>query len=120
MANTAFSNLPEIQKAYQEWDRGATITNFKIACWIGIVLMPAGALLDEFVYPNKLVEFLALRVLASVYEHQGRLREAIRAERALVANDRRLGRQDFARKTTAWIRKLEQQLRRQRRPKRRR
>lgn len=62
----------------------------------------------------------ALRVLASVYEHQGRLREAIRAERALVANDRRLGRQDFARKTAAWIRKLEQQLRRHRRPKRRR
>jgi signal transduction histidine kinase len=64
MANPSFSNLPEIEKAYQQWDRGATITNFKIACWIGIVLMPAGVVLDHFVYPE--ISFLKLRLLSSV------------------------------------------------------
>src|SRR3954451_11013068 len=66
MANTAFTNSSEIQESFQEWDRAATITNFKIACYIGIALMPAGAILDHFVYPARLIEFLELRLLSSV------------------------------------------------------
>src|SRR5947209_3116493 len=66
MANPSFSNLPEIEKAYQEWDRTATITNFKIACYLGIVLMPAGALLDHYVYPAEFLHFLGLRLFSSV------------------------------------------------------
>ncbi|MES1180717.1 MAG: HAMP domain-containing sensor histidine kinase, partial [Verrucomicrobiota bacterium] len=57
---------PEIQKAFQEWDQAATINNFKIACYLGLVLMPAGVVLDHFVYPNQVAEFLKLRLLADV------------------------------------------------------
>jgi signal transduction histidine kinase len=66
MNSTTFSNLPEIRKAYQEWDRTATIYNFKIACCLGIVLMPGGAIIDHFVYPEQAGLFLLLRLLCSV------------------------------------------------------
>jgi signal transduction histidine kinase len=66
MNNTTFSNLPEIRKAYQEWDRSATIYNFKIACCLGIILMPGGAIIDHFVYPEQARLFLVLRLLCSV------------------------------------------------------
>ena len=66
MRNGAVSSSPEIQQAFQEWDRGATIYNFKVACCLGIALMPAGAILDHFVYPGKVTEFLELRLLSSV------------------------------------------------------
>jgi signal transduction histidine kinase len=66
MDNTTFTNLPEIRKAYQEWDRTATIYNFKIACCLGIVLMPGGAVIDHFVYPELARPFLLLRLLCSV------------------------------------------------------
>lgn len=66
MPKETFSNLPEIEKAYREWDRGATIYNFKVACVLGIFLMPAGIVLDYFVYPKMLVRFLELRLISSV------------------------------------------------------
>jgi len=66
MPNETFSNLPDIEKAYREWDQGATIYNFKVACVLGIFLMPAGVVLDYFVYPKMLVEFIELRLISSV------------------------------------------------------
>src|SRR5579859_1181352 len=66
MDSPTFTNLPEIKKAYQEWDRVATIYNFKIACCLGIVLMPGGAIIDHFVYPDLVRPFLLLRLLCSV------------------------------------------------------
>src|ERR1051326_5283620 len=45
-------NSKEIQQAYLDYDRQQAISNFKVACALGFVLMPAGALLDHFVYPN--------------------------------------------------------------------
>jgi signal transduction histidine kinase len=65
MPKESFSNLPEIEKAYREWDRTATIYNFKVACVLGIILMPAGCILDYFVYPDKLGRFFELRLIAS-------------------------------------------------------
>jgi signal transduction histidine kinase len=56
----------QIRQAFQEYDRTATIYNFKVACCLGIVLMPAGILLDYFVYQQLVPEFLALRILSSV------------------------------------------------------
>src|ERR1051325_1009636 len=60
-------NSEEIQKAYQQWDQVATISNFKVACYLGLVLMPAGVMLDHFVYHKQAPEFLELRLLSDVF-----------------------------------------------------
>ena len=52
----------EIWQAFAEHDRQTTITNFKVACVIGMLLMPAGCLLDHFVYPAYALDFLKLRL----------------------------------------------------------
>ena len=66
MPSGTLSNLPEIQKAFQEWDRTATISNFKVACYLGLVLMPAGVVLDYAVYPEMVASFLRLRLISDV------------------------------------------------------
>ncbi len=60
------SNPKEIAQAYLEYDRQETISNFKVACALGIVLMPAGFLLDSFVYHVQAIYFLKLRILCSL------------------------------------------------------
>ncbi len=67
MRSGTFSNLPEIEEAFQDWDRVATVSNFKVACYIGFILMPAGVILDHFVYPDKVTQFLRLRLLSDVF-----------------------------------------------------
>jgi signal transduction histidine kinase len=54
-----------VRDAYAEYDRHETINNFKVACTIGILLMPAGYVLDSFVYPTHAHDFLKLRLLCS-------------------------------------------------------
>jgi signal transduction histidine kinase len=66
MPNPAAANSAEVRQAYSAWDRGETIRNFKVACYLGLVLMPAGTLIDRFVYPAQVVPFLKLRLLADV------------------------------------------------------
>jgi signal transduction histidine kinase len=65
MAKGTPDNL-EIQAAFAEYDRRETISNFKVACVIGMTLMPAGVVLDSFVYPAQAVYFLKLRLLCSL------------------------------------------------------
>ena len=55
----------EIRNAFAEYDRQATITNFKVACVIGMLLMPAGYILDYWVYRDMATRFLELRVVCS-------------------------------------------------------
>jgi signal transduction histidine kinase len=62
--NSEFNNH-EIRQAFTDYDRQATVTNFKVACVLGMILMPAGIVLDAFVYPNKIWGFLELRLLCS-------------------------------------------------------
>jgi len=59
-------NSREIQAAFAEYDRQETISNFKVACIIGMTLMPAGVILDYAVYPGLAAQFLKLRFLSSV------------------------------------------------------
>jgi len=59
-------NSREIQAAFAEYDRQETINNFKVACAIGMALMPAGFVLDSFVYPVQVGYFLKLRLLCSL------------------------------------------------------
>jgi signal transduction histidine kinase len=65
MAKGTLDNL-EIQAAFAEYDRRETISNFKVACVIGMTLMPAGIVLDRFVYPAQAVYFLKLRLLCAL------------------------------------------------------
>jgi len=64
MANET-PNSREIQTAFAEYDRQETISNFKVACIIGMTLMPAGVILDYAVYPGLAPQFLKLRFLSS-------------------------------------------------------
>jgi two-component system sensor histidine kinase PhcS len=54
-----------VQSAYAEYDRQTAIGHFRIACLLGFILMPAGTLLDRYVYPDFADEFLKLRFLSS-------------------------------------------------------
>ncbi len=65
MADETTTNA-EIRRAFAEYDREVTISNFKVACAIGMVLMPAGFVLDSFVYRAEAWEFLKLRLLCSL------------------------------------------------------
>jgi signal transduction histidine kinase len=60
------SNNPEIQAAFEAYDREATISNFKVASVIGMLLMPAGYFMDKYKYPEMVGLFLRLRLLSSV------------------------------------------------------
>src|SRR6266498_1630864 len=59
------SDSPGIVRAFADYDREVTLSNIKVGCLLGIVLMPAGVLLDWFVYPQDVRSFLELRLLCS-------------------------------------------------------
>src|SRR5262245_16522894 len=64
--NAMEAALESIQAAYRTYDREMTVSNFKVACVLGMILMPAGFALDYFVYPDLVWEFFKLRLLSSV------------------------------------------------------
>lgn len=64
MPSIALDNS-EIRRAFADYDREVTINNFRIACALGMILMPAGVVLDKFVYPEKLTLFIELRLSCS-------------------------------------------------------
>jgi signal transduction histidine kinase len=55
-----------VQQAFAEYDRDVTISNFKVACVIGAILMPAGVVLDRAVYYHDWQLFLGARFLCSL------------------------------------------------------
>jgi signal transduction histidine kinase len=56
----------EFRQAFIASERQERIRSGKVACALVMVLMPAGVILDLFVYPDRLVEFLQLRLLCSL------------------------------------------------------
>lgn len=58
-------NQNEVQAAFAAYDREFRINNSKLGAVLAIILMPAGASLDYFVYPDRLWDFLKLRLLCS-------------------------------------------------------
>jgi two-component system, sensor histidine kinase PhcS len=56
---------PEFQEAFQANEREDRINTVKVGCALVFFLMPAGTLLDRFVYPDKVPEFLYMRLLCS-------------------------------------------------------
>ena len=65
MAETPASN-PQLLEAFAAHDQRQTIDNFKVACVIGMVLMPAGYILDSHVYEDWAKYFLKLRLVSSL------------------------------------------------------
>jgi len=55
----------DLRKSFELHDREVTIGNIQLGCLIGMVLMPAGFILDLFVYPRHFWTFLFLRLLCS-------------------------------------------------------
>ena len=66
MPEAKISETPEIARAFAEYQRQVTISNVRVGCYLGMALMPAGMVLDLFVYPAKIFHFLQLRLLCSV------------------------------------------------------
>jgi len=64
---------PKAFEAYEEYERVTNLRHLKIGCWLVILLMPAGLLVDCFVYPNNLGEFFALRATSSGFGFLGLL-----------------------------------------------
>src|SRR4051812_40724239 len=56
----------ELRKSFELYDRQVTINNIQLGCLIGGVLMPAGVILDWFVYHDWAPFFLGLRLVCSV------------------------------------------------------
>ena len=60
-------NQNQIQEAFADYDRQVRISNSKLGAVLAIIMMPAGASLDYFVYgPARVGEFLKLRLLCSL------------------------------------------------------
>ncbi len=55
----------DLQSSFEAYDRKVTINNIQLGCLIGGVLMPAGVVLDYFVYHDDVRRFLALRLACS-------------------------------------------------------
>ena len=55
-----------IEERFIAEDRTVTLRNVRILCWIAMVMVPLGGVLDHFQYANLLVEFLVMRVISSL------------------------------------------------------
>jgi signal transduction histidine kinase len=59
-------NPAELRSAFTAYERDVRIRNYKVGCILAFIFMPAGASLDFFVYPQKVFEFLKLRLICSL------------------------------------------------------
>lgn len=67
MAKNKEHNLSDIKKAFVDYNQQVRIERSKIICVLIIVLMPAGTLLDYFVYPDKLWDIFRVRIFSSFF-----------------------------------------------------
>jgi signal transduction histidine kinase len=56
---------PEIRQAFEKYDREVAINNFKVACLLGMALVPSFTIIDYAVYPQLANGFLLLRLACS-------------------------------------------------------
>ncbi|MBU6410195.1 MAG: HAMP domain-containing histidine kinase, partial [Verrucomicrobia bacterium] len=57
----------EIKVAFAQYERLIRIANYKLGCIMALIFMPAGTVLDYFVYPRHLDEFIRLRLFCDVF-----------------------------------------------------
>ncbi|HEY5914418.1 MAG TPA: histidine kinase dimerization/phospho-acceptor domain-containing protein, partial [Verrucomicrobiae bacterium] len=60
-----FTNSAEIRRAFLKHDERVIVSNIKVGCVIGMVLMPAGYFMDRYKYPDLVDLFLRLRLISS-------------------------------------------------------
>ncbi len=65
MANSPSNGDKNMRRAFEAYEAEERISNTKVGCALVVFLMPAGSLLDFFVYRDKLWLFFALRLLCS-------------------------------------------------------
>ncbi|MGZ8938700.1 MAG: hypothetical protein ACXW32_05755, partial [Limisphaerales bacterium] len=68
-AEGAGNGEEELQRSFSRYDQQITVNNIQLGCLLGMVLMPAGVILDFFTYPNDpgiVREFFLLRIWCSV------------------------------------------------------
>ena len=63
--NIDFKKNPDALKAYQDYERSTNLRHLDIGCWLIMILMPAGAVLDYFVYRKHFAFFLVLRLVCA-------------------------------------------------------
>jgi len=66
--STDLQNARAELQAYAKYEREIAVRHLRVGCWLVIALMPAGVLLDSFVYPDKVAYFLILRLACCVLE----------------------------------------------------
>jgi signal transduction histidine kinase len=67
MTKDLSASSAELTAAFLEYERGVRIQNYRVACVLALIFMPAGATLDILVYPRKAAEFFLLRLLCSAF-----------------------------------------------------
>lgn len=65
MTETEVNPDREAWSAFRKAEQPVVIHNCKVGCVLGIIFMPAGAILDYFVYPDHLGYFFSLRLVCS-------------------------------------------------------
>jgi two-component system, sensor histidine kinase PhcS len=60
------SNHPNSSSQYSDYESKVTAQHLQVGCWLIVFLMPAGVILDYFMYPDQLRFFLQLRVACSI------------------------------------------------------
>jgi signal transduction histidine kinase len=65
MAEFQQQQNPEINQAFLDGERATWVRNFRIACILAFIFVPAGCTLDLMVYPKHFIPFLKLRLLCS-------------------------------------------------------
>jgi signal transduction histidine kinase len=66
MESNAQINPSNLDSAFTAYERGVRVKNYKVACFLAFIFMPAGISLDYFVYRDKVGQFLAFRLLCSL------------------------------------------------------
>ena len=66
MSQAATATPENIRREYRDYTAAVSVRNSRVACALVIALMPAGILLDYFVYPARVGEFMLLRVISSL------------------------------------------------------
>jgi signal transduction histidine kinase len=65
MVSDVAKTKSDLRHAFNAAEQKVRIRNYRIACILAFIFMPAGATLDWFVYPDKMSHFLTLRLSCS-------------------------------------------------------
>lgn len=65
MDGNSNKHAPVLQQEYARYTLATNIRNSKVACSLVVIFMPVGVVLDYFVYPAKVPDFLQLRLICS-------------------------------------------------------